>query len=395
MAAHSLIKGLIVGSGLLAAAVQASSGDHRLNARDNGGYRPEPQGHFVCVEQHKIVKVTVGEPGGECTMTTTYPGTSVGYPPGTTLTPTPTSTPPPAFSCDEGGYLIQGTVLYRLNLETGDNPAINENVGPGGNINAIGYNILDNYLYGFVAVSGGRWQLIQIDAEGGHQLLPLTVDRFYSTGDIDANGQLWIGASGTTAWAQIDLDPDSARYGQLVDSGTMKVPGNFVADWVFLENGGPYLYSIAWSTTARLVRWSIEDRRLLLCRIRHRSRQGKVPRPASYIVSPRFKRPIPARLPSISPSVVPAAHCLSSLICPSLCCLPTGPQPLLLLSSRRPPPWVALRSAAPFSATSSCTRLRPSLGRPYHQTHPPPPPPPPPLPPSHVRQGETGGCHRE
>ncbi|KAG8664077.1 uncharacterized protein FPOAC1_014144 [Fusarium poae] len=159
MAAHSLIKGLIVGSGLLAAAVQASSGDHRLNARDNGGYRPEPQGHFVCVEQHKIVK---------------------------------------------------GTVLYRLNLETGDNPAVNENVGPGGNINAIGYNILDNYLYGFVAVSGGRWQLIQIDAEGGHQLLP-TVDRFYSTGDIDANGQLWIGASGTTAWAQIDLDPDSAR----------------------------------------------------------------------------------------------------------------------------------------------------------------------------------------
>ncbi|KAG8665162.1 hypothetical protein FPOAC2_14418 [Fusarium poae] len=258
MAAHSLIKGLIVGSGLLAAAVQASSGDHRLNARDNGGYRPEPQGHFVCVEQHKIVKVTVGEPGGECTMTTAYPGTSVGYPPGTTLTPTPTSTPPPAFSCDEGGYLVQGTVLYRLNLETGDNPAVNENVGPGGNINAIGYNILDNYLYGFVAVSGGRWQLIQIDAEGGHQLLPLTVDRFYSTGDIDANGQLWIGASGTTAWAQIDLDPDSARYGQLVDSGTMKVPGNFVADWVFLENGGPYLYSIAWSTTARLVRWSIE-----------------------------------------------------------------------------------------------------------------------------------------
>ncbi|KAG8664722.1 uncharacterized protein FPOAC1_013502 [Fusarium poae] len=242
MAAHSLIKGLIVGSGLLAAAVQASSGDHRLNARDNGGYRPEPQGHFVCVEQHKIVKVTVGEPGGECTMTTTYPGTSVGYPRGL---PLPRRQP-------------QRRRRPSHAMRTGDNPAVNENVGPGGNINAIGYNILDNYLYGFVAVSGGRWQLIQIDAEGGHQLLPLTVDRFYSTGDIDANGQLWIGASGTTAWAQIDLDPDSARYGQLVDSGTMKVPGNFVADWVFLENGGPYLYSIAWSTTARLVRWSIE-----------------------------------------------------------------------------------------------------------------------------------------
>jgi hypothetical protein len=43
-----------------------------------------------------------------------------------------TPAPPPAFSCDEGGYLIQVRTLYRLNLVTGINSLVAQNVGPGG-----------------------------------------------------------------------------------------------------------------------------------------------------------------------------------------------------------------------------------------------------------------------
>lgn len=173
--------------------------------------------------------------------------------------PEPTSTGPPpgpTFSCDEGGFLIQQRTLFRLNLETGENPTISTAVGPGGNINALGYNVLDNFLYGFVSTGSGQQQLIQINAEGGHTLLDLQVDGGLNVGDIDDAGQFWVSERGFR-WIQVDLDPDSPSFGEQVDEGTS--PGTPVADWAFLENGGPWLYSIRLASTARLVRWSMED----------------------------------------------------------------------------------------------------------------------------------------
>lgn len=195
------------------------------------------------------------------TETTTETSTLTSTSPGTTLTETETTTetstesPGPTFSCDAGGYLIQQSTLYRLDLLTGENVVVNKRVGPGGNINGLGYNILDNYLYAFVTIpNSGQQQLIRIDAKGNGELLPLKVAGGLNVADCDDNGQLWVSARGSR-WAQVDLKPGSATYGQVVDEGTSK-PSVNVADWVYLENGGDYLYSIKIGANAVSVRWS-------------------------------------------------------------------------------------------------------------------------------------------
>lgn len=181
-----------------------------------------------------------------------------------TPTPTPTEsdpepTPPegtpagPTFDCDEGGYLIQQTTLYRLDLATGDNVAVNPRVGPGGNINAMGFNILDGYLYAFVSIGGGEQQLIRIGADGTYDLLDLIVDNGLNVGDVDDQGRMWASDAGRR-WLQVDLNPDSSTFGEQVDEGVSE-NGN-VADWVYLEDGGDYLYSIRLGNTAIAQRWS-------------------------------------------------------------------------------------------------------------------------------------------
>jgi hypothetical protein len=184
--------------------------------------------------------------------------------PDPTPPPTPTTKPEPEFTttgtpagptfdCDEGGYLIQQRTLYRLDLTTGDNPAINTRVGPGGNINAMGFNILDGYLYAFDSIGDGEQQLIRIGADGTYDLLDLIVENGLTAGDIDEAGQMWASNAGRR-WLQVDLNPDSSNFGEVVDQGTSE-NGN-VADWVYLENGGDYLYSIRIGATRTAARWS-------------------------------------------------------------------------------------------------------------------------------------------
>ena len=167
---------------------------------------------------------------------------------------TSTEPPGPTFSCDAGGYLIQRTTLYRLDLATGENRIVNDKVGPGGSINPLGYNVLDNFLYGFVSISGGQKQLIRIDAAGEGTVLDLKVPGGLSVGDVDDNGQFWVSAGGSR-WQQVDLKPGSSTYATVVDEGTTS-PGAQVADWVYLENGGDYLYSIKLGANAIGARWS-------------------------------------------------------------------------------------------------------------------------------------------
>lgn len=130
---------------------------------------------------------------------------------------------------------------------------IKDRVGPGGNINALGYNILDNFLYAFIAVANNRQQLIRIDATGEATLLRLRVPNGLNVGDIDDQGQFWVSARGNR-WEQVDLKPGSRTFGKVVAKGTS--PGTVVADWVYLENGGDYLYSIKIGSRAIGARWS-------------------------------------------------------------------------------------------------------------------------------------------
>jgi hypothetical protein len=169
----------------------------------------------------------------------------------TTATTTETSTTTvsascsaePTLSCDRFGYLTQNTNLYRVDLETGDTTTVSTSLG--GETNAIGYNVLDNFLYGRQVAGGGNYNLVRISASGSTQLirsLGATVNG--NVGDVDTDGYYWLSAGGGRWW-RIDLRPGSSSYGQVVENGTADALGYQIADWVYIPSGGRFLYAVA------------------------------------------------------------------------------------------------------------------------------------------------------
>ncbi|RBR17069.1 uncharacterized protein FIESC28_06571 [Fusarium coffeatum] len=196
----------------------------------------------------------------------------------------------PTFDCDANGnsaYTIStllGNTLTRVNLITGARTVIKSGVGPGGvllnlagttgAINSIGFNPLDYYIYGFInqGVVGGvlgvltgtpKSQLIRIASNGAYELLPLTVpSTTLDMGDVDEQGRLWVSESGGKWWS-IDLNPKSANFGKLINSGTSATNIlSGVGDWAYVPGGGDYLYAVQASIIenglmrTNIVRWS-------------------------------------------------------------------------------------------------------------------------------------------
>jgi hypothetical protein len=173
----------------------------------------------------------------------------------------PTLIPVEPVSCDSNnGYLIDKTVFYQVDLQTGDSSVLSFNLGPGGDINTLGVNELDNLLYGFVEIGNGEYQVIQIGTEGDYNLLEATVDRLYTVAAISSTGQLWATTADNTHYVTVDLDPSSATFGQIIREDDMLPPpnGGIIGDWTFLQIGGPnVLYSITNSATPRAIAWFI------------------------------------------------------------------------------------------------------------------------------------------
>ncbi|KAH8173324.1 hypothetical protein LIA77_07579 [Sarocladium implicatum] len=206
-----------------------------------------------------VITISTSEPA----PTPTESSTTSSEPSSTSSEPTSTSSEPPSptFSCDAGGYLIQRRSLYRLNLESGANPLVSSNVGPSRGTNAIGYNVLDNYIWG-VSQLANNWQLIRIDSEGGWKVYDTYIDTEagWQAGDVGPDGHLYLW-SANGAWREIDVNPDSATYRQELDRGVARLPeAGSIADWVYVEGGGRYLYSVQGlgGTSSTLVRWSMD-----------------------------------------------------------------------------------------------------------------------------------------
>ncbi|KAI1494891.1 hypothetical protein F5X96DRAFT_692256 [Biscogniauxia mediterranea] len=152
------------------------------------------------------------------------------------------STPLPTLDCNPFGYLIQDTSLYRVNITTGASELIKQVVGDGSNINAMGYNVADNFLY--AAIGGAPGNLIRISATGDSEILgPLDLSTPVYAGDVDENSQFWINSAGRP-WAQIDLRPGSATFGATVARGVASLPGQTVIDWAYVPGGGDALYGL-------------------------------------------------------------------------------------------------------------------------------------------------------
>lgn len=74
-------------------------------------------------------------------------------------------------------------------LITGQNVQIGTNIGPGGTINAAGFNIFDNLIYARVQVSGSgstlKSQVIRIGAGGSYTILSTFLDGAWNSSVVD------------------------------------------------------------------------------------------------------------------------------------------------------------------------------------------------------------------
>ncbi|RYP61418.1 hypothetical protein DL769_007703 [Monosporascus sp. CRB-8-3] len=232
--------------------VPTGSAAGRNNARDCYRLNAYPKSNtWLCTV---IVQVPYG---ATTTYTTQYNGsvttTTIQFPTGTDATVTVVvQTPLPTLSCDPFGYLIQNTSLYRVNITSGDLTLIRDVVGDGRFLQAIGYSVADNYLYGTIGgLNNTPVFLIRIAANGDSTILnELILPYRVNTGDVDEQSRYWITYNGTNI-TQVDVRPSSPTFGQLIGTtrraATLPANNATIYDWAYVPGRGNYLWSLGQS----------------------------------------------------------------------------------------------------------------------------------------------------
>lgn len=166
------------------------------------------------------------------------------------------------MTCDDGGYLVQNNGFYTVDLSTG----VTESQRPVTEVtsfsivDAIGYNVKDNYVYGLAQTVLSPGSLIRIGAGGVSQIIAsgIAPNLFsgqtgltFLAGDVDETGTLWVIANSLNAagpigqfWMTIDLsDPSSSTFGNVTGTGVTGVPYP-ILDWAYIPGGGDFLYAL-------------------------------------------------------------------------------------------------------------------------------------------------------
>jgi hypothetical protein len=176
---------------------------------------------------------------------------------------------PPAFTCSGSGqgYLFQdaATDVYVVNITTGATTlAATDILGTTGNtqVNAVGYNRTDNYIWGF---RRGSNQVVRIGSDWTAQTFPiagLPANGDYYIGDVSSTGVLYLydGNASPTLIYRVDVNPASPTYLQALP--TLTTPASNLTDWAFspidgklyaLDNTTLNLYSFDPATGARTI----------------------------------------------------------------------------------------------------------------------------------------------
>ena len=158
------------------------------------------------------------------------------------------------WACDASGYLFQSPegladphLVQKVDLVSG---AYSTVFSMSENVNAVGYNTLDNFFYGINSANG---HLVRIGANGSSTDLGVpsgTGGVGFNVGDFDANGHYWVTTSASPSqYFEIDMVPGSPTYGTVIGSGTKGLAGGLFpgADWGF-TNGA--FYSVGTDTNA-------------------------------------------------------------------------------------------------------------------------------------------------
>jgi CshA-type fibril repeat protein len=170
----------------------------------------------------------------------------------------------PPFDCSTGlGYILTNpttnangnvTSLYSFNLSNGASTLIKAGILPEPDrfLNAFGYNVVDNYLYGYRYNTN---QIARLGSNGAVELLTvsgLSAGGAYATGDVSAAGILYL--YGSSSVVAIDLNPASANYlvAQTRLSGTAASALSGLNDWAISPIDGK-IYGV--TTAKTLVRY--------------------------------------------------------------------------------------------------------------------------------------------
>ncbi|KAG6360911.1 hypothetical protein INS49_011979 [Diaporthe citri] len=142
-----------------------------------------------------------------------------------------------------------GSTLYRVNITTGSYVTVKASMGDGTSINAMGYNIGDNFLYA-AATAKIPNSLLRISASGDVvNMGSLGTSYVVNSGDVDEYSQYWASAGGKD-WVQVDLKPSSSTYGKTVAKGTA-APAYTIVDWAYVPRGGNYLWTLGFDSLTR------------------------------------------------------------------------------------------------------------------------------------------------
>ena len=170
------------------------------------------------------------------------------------------------FNCDDGlAFILTNTGddqsnyvtgLYTLNLATNVQnlvkyPLIEDTETPHRFINAIGYNILDNYLYGLLQSTN---KIVKIDNAGDVEYLEITgsfTPGYYSSGDMDQNGTIYL--YNGSKFVSISLNPSDPNYLVANDLVSYSASVNDLA-YNILDHT---IYMVTSSLSPRLLRYNI------------------------------------------------------------------------------------------------------------------------------------------
>src|SRR5690606_24104733 len=159
---------------------------------------------------------------------------------------TDVSTEAASWDCTADGLLFQypgnvsPTQIQRIDMVTGEATPHLELADV--RVNAVGFNVLDGYVYGwnFDAPTGP----VRIGADGTVLPLPLNgsvPQSTYLSGDVDENGHYWVTNQASGSWAQIDL-----ATMEVIATGDVTGLDGFSAgpDWAYVPGGGDHLYRV-------------------------------------------------------------------------------------------------------------------------------------------------------
>ena len=142
-------------------------------------------------------------------------------------------------------FVGRPTSWYNINIVTGQ-PTLQGPLSPAHDVNAIGYNVLDNYIYGYDQTTNNIVRVaddgtvIQLGRPTG-----LPADG-YNTGTFGVNGFLYIFVNNETRFYTIDLRPNSSTFMKLGNpaAGYTEQTSNYgtalsvaanISDWVLSE----------------------------------------------------------------------------------------------------------------------------------------------------------------